>query len=100
MTSTETVLFWAEKYLLPSLPPNSVLIWDNATFHKSQELKDLIEKAGHTLIFLPAYSPDLNPIEHKWWELKYNLRTFYDDSVDFLENLCRQVIIMSVSVKV
>ena len=47
------------------------------------------------MLFLPPYSPDLNPIEHKWQELKHNLRAFYDDSVDFMENLCRQLINLS-----
>jgi transposase len=95
MTTTDLVIFWVKKYLLPNLPPNSILIWDNASFHKSNQLKELIQKHGHTMLFLPPYSPDLNPIEHKWQELKHNLRAFYDDSVDFMENLCRQLINLS-----
>jgi transposase len=39
---------------------------DNATFHKNQAILDMIKTAGHIVEFLPAYSPDLNPIEHKW----------------------------------
>jgi transposase len=97
MTDTKLVLFWVKELLVPSLPPNSILVWDNATFHKSQKLKEIIEQAGHIMLFLPPYSPDLNPIEHKWYELKQRLRSYYDDTADFFENLIRQVNLMSVS---
>jgi transposase len=43
---------------------------DNATFHKSEETKQLLESKGHTLLYLPPYSPDYNPIEHKWAQAK------------------------------
>ena len=43
---------------------------DNAAFHKSQRTKELIENNGHKIEFLPPYSPDLNPIEHKWAQAK------------------------------
>lgn len=95
MTDTELVLFWVKSLLLPNLPPNSILIWDNATFHKSQKLRELIEQAGHIMLFLPPYSPDLNPIAHKWHELKQRLRSYYDNSVDFFENLITQINILS-----
>jgi transposase len=47
--------------LVPSLIPGQVVILDNATFHKSEETKELIESVGCILLFLPPYSPDLNP---------------------------------------
>jgi transposase len=43
---------------------------DNATFHKRADIQKAIAAAGHALEFLPAYSPDLNPIEHKWAQAK------------------------------
>jgi transposase len=52
--------------LIPKLPPRSVVIMDNATFHKGLTMQISLETAGHTLLYLPPYSPDLNPIEHKW----------------------------------
>ena len=61
---------WLEQDLLPKLPPNSVIVMDNATFHKRNDCLQLIEQAGHRLEFLPPYSPDLNPIEHKWAHAK------------------------------
>lgn len=64
--NTEVVRTWIEEMLLPELKPGQIVIWDNASFHQSPEFKTLIESAGCTLIYLPTYSPDLNPIE-KWW---------------------------------
>lgn len=56
--------------LLPKLPPASVVVMDNATFHKRLDIQNAITQAGHTLEYLPAYSSDLNPIEHKWAQAK------------------------------
>ena len=47
---------------------------DNATFHKRQDIKDAIIHAGHTLEYLPSYSPDLNDIGHKWFQAKATRR--------------------------
>jgi transposase len=72
--NTEVVDTYFEKVLLPALPPDSVIVWDNASFHHSPTTLKLVEAAGHQLLFLPAYSPDLNPIEHFWATLKTRLR--------------------------
>ena len=61
---------WVEQDLLPKLPPNCVIVMDNATFHKRSDTQRIIRKAGHTLEYLPPYSPDLNPIEQKWAQAK------------------------------
>jgi transposase len=96
MTDTSLVIWWVENILLPALPKNSTIIWDNAAFHKSEMLRELVEdQHKHTMVFLPPYSPDLNPIEHKWHELKQRLRKYYDESVDFMDNLIREVKYMS-----
>ena len=61
---------WLTKDLLPKTPPGSVIVLDNATFHKRNDMKDALQKAGHTLLYLPPYSPDLSPIEKKWAQAK------------------------------
>jgi transposase len=70
--SCNTLLFesWIEQFLIKELEPNQVVIMDNASFHKSQKTKELIESVGCKLIFLPPYSPDLNPIEKFWANMK------------------------------
>lgn len=72
----DTRLFnlWVEQFLVPELKPGQVVILDNATFHKSQKTRDLIIQAGCRVIFLPPYSPDLNPIEKFWASLKRTIR--------------------------
>jgi len=55
---------------LPKLTAPSVIILDNATFHKASCIQEAISDAGHILEFLPPYSPELNPIEHKWAQAK------------------------------
>nr|MBA3751520.1 IS630 family transposase [Candidatus Dependentiae bacterium] len=59
------------KVLLPVLKPGQTIIMDNASFHKNGKIKALIESAGCDLLYLPAYSPDFNPIEHQWAPLKH-----------------------------
>ena len=59
-----------EQFLTKELVAGQVVVMDNATFHKSQKTRRLIEEAGCKLIFLPRYSPDLNPIEKFWANMK------------------------------
>jgi transposase len=72
--NTEVVDVYFAQVLLPALPPNSVIVLDNASFQHSPTTLQLVEAAGHHLLFLPAYSPDLNPIEHFWATFKTRLR--------------------------
>ena len=65
---------WLKDFLIPVLNPGQVVIMDNAAFHKSQETKRLIEEVGCRIVFLPPYSPDLNPIELFWANLKKKVR--------------------------
>ena len=58
--NTEVVDTYFEKVLLPALPPDSVIVWDNASFHHSPTTLKLVEAAGHQLLFLPAYSLAVN----------------------------------------
>lgn len=74
--TTDSTLFefWFEHSLLKEASPGSVIIIDNATFHKKSVLPDLAKSCGCEVLFLPPYSPDLNPIEKKWAWLKRKLR--------------------------
>ena len=54
----------------PSLPPQSVLIFDNARFHHSAQATEIAAAAGQQVLFLPPYSPDFNKIEHDFAALK------------------------------
>ena len=72
--NTELFNFWLETFLAPVLNPGQVVIMDNATFHKSQITKQIIEKAGCFLLFLPPYSPDFNPIETFWANFKARVK--------------------------
>jgi transposase len=71
---TEVVLAWVNQQLIPALKAGDTVIWDNATFHKSKRLAEAFERAGIGLVFLPPYSPDLNPIEQFWSWLKAWIR--------------------------
>lgn len=68
--NTELFNIWIEQMLLPELEPGQVIIMDNVRTHKSKKTKELIESVGCKLIFLPTYSPDFNPIEKFWANLK------------------------------
>lgn len=67
---------WLTRDLLPVIAPKSVIVLDNATFHKRQDALLEVQKHGHTLEFLPPYSPDLNPIEKKWAQAKSMRKKF------------------------
>ena len=73
-TDKQLFVSWIRDFLCPELTPGQVVILDNASFHKDDEIYDLIEDRGCRLIYLPPYSPDLNPIEKFWANLKRNLK--------------------------
>lgn len=72
--NTQVFESWVEQFLIKELKPGQVVVMDNATFHKSQKTKELIQSVGCRLLFLPPYSPDLNPIEKFWANMKRWIR--------------------------
>lgn len=70
--STNALWFnqWLEKHLIPQLKHNSILILDNAPFHRKDDVFRIAENAGHKVLFLPPYSPDFNRIEQDFAIIK------------------------------
>ena len=83
--STDLSLFegWFEQQLCPSLQPGTVVILDNASFHKSDNIDHIAEEHGIEILYLPPYSPDLNPIEKLWANFKRNLRKCIKEFIKF-----------------
>jgi transposase len=65
---------WFEFKLLKDIKTGSVIIMDRASFHRKKQLEEICGKAKVNLLFLPAYSPDFNPIEKDWANMKRTLR--------------------------
>ena len=72
---------YVEQCLVPTLSPGDVVIMDNLSSHKVDGIRELIEAAGAKLLYLPPYSPDLNPIEQVFAKLKQALRRLKTRSV-------------------
>lgn len=80
----EAFLVYVEKILAPALQPGDIVVMDNLAAHKVQGVRSQIEAAGARLLYLPPYSPDLNPIEMAFAKLKALLRGAAERSVEGL----------------
>lgn len=65
---------WVEKFLIPTLAPGDIVVMDNLSSHKRPAIRKAIRTAKAKLLYLPPYSPDLNPIEQMFSKLKHLLR--------------------------
>ncbi|ARN83757.1 IS630 family transposase (plasmid) [Methylocystis bryophila] len=80
----ESFLAYVEQILAPTLSPGDVVVMDNLGSHKSAAVREAIRAKGARLIFLPKYSPDLNPIEQVFSKLKRMLRKAEERTIDAL----------------
>ena len=72
---TAAFVTYVEQVLCPTLRKGDIVVMDNLSVHKSPEAERLVKAAGAEISFLPAYSPDLNPIEKMWSKIKAVLRS-------------------------
>ena len=77
-------LTYVEKVLVPTLGPGDIVVMDNLPVHKNEKVRHLIEAAEAQLLYLPPYSPDLNPIELAFAKLKTLLRKAAERTQDGL----------------
>ena len=90
-TNKEIFKQYLTKVLLPIIKTKEqTIVMDNASFHKGEDVTKLIESSGNKLRYLPTYSPDLNPIEKKWAQIKktYRKMTYkFEDKLELLDEL-------------
>lgn len=85
--SSELFKDFIKEELVPQLWEGAVVVMDNLNAHKVEGVKEMIESSGAKVIYLPRYSPDFNPIEHFWWELKAFIRRFRPKDKESVEKL-------------
>ena len=74
---------WLSECLLPQLQPGDIIVIDNATFHRSQYINEIMALTGCEIWYLPTYSPDLNKIERWWFVLKNWMKQRWDEFETF-----------------
>lgn len=84
-TDEEIFLAYLDRVLCPKLKPGQVVVMDNLSSHKVLGVRERIEASGARVLYLPPYSPDLNPIEKAWAKLKQQLRAQKARSVEALD---------------
>jgi transposase len=85
-------LAYVRQQLAPTLQPGDLVIMDNLSSHKRAGVREAIEAAGATLMFLPPYSPDLNPIEQAFAKFKWLLKSAAQRTVEALWKSCGQLL--------
>ncbi len=85
-TDREVFLAYLDQVLCPKLRPGHVVVMDNLSSHKVAGVRERIEACGASLLYLPPYSPDLNPIEKAWSKLKTGIRALQARTVQALDH--------------
>ena len=83
---------YVDQVLVPELEPGDIVVMDNLGSHKGAGIRVAIEAAGASLLYLPPYSPDFNPIENAFAKLKAMLRKAAERTVDGLWNAIGRII--------
>lgn len=91
-TDTEVFCAYVEQVLCPTLSEGDTVVMDNLSAHKAAAVRALIESRGARLIYLPPYSPDLNPIERCWSKIKTSLRAAEARTREALEAAIKQAL--------
>lgn len=91
-TDREIFLAYLDEVLCPKLRPGDVVVMGNLSSHKVQGVRERIEAAGAQLLYLPPYSPDLNPIEKAWAKLKQLLRAAKARTKEALDQAIAQLL--------
>jgi transposase len=85
----ELVKAYLAEFLIPTLKKGSIIVMDNLSSHKVNGIKEIAEKNGIKILYLPPYSPDLNPIELMWSKIKTYLRKLKARTI---ENLNKSIV--------
>ena len=86
-TTSQVVIKWIRRVLAPVIKQGMTIILDNATFHNNSTVIKAFTDIGLNVLFLPPYSPDLNPIENYWAVLKKRLQSLNTKTKNFNKNL-------------
>ena len=91
-TDTDVFLAFLDQVLCPKLQPGQIVVMDNLSAHKAPAVQAKIEATGASLLYLPPYSPDLNPIEKCWAKIKGILRSLKARTAEALDPAITQAI--------
>lgn len=80
-------LSYVKNTLIPTLKKGDIVVMDNLSCHKVKGVKEAIEEAGASVLYLPPYSPDFNPIEMMWSKIKALLRNWKTDTFELLHSV-------------
>ena len=80
-------LSYVKNTLIPTLKKGDIVVMDNLSCHKVKGVKEAIEEAGASVLYLPPYSPDFNPIEMMWSKIKSLLRNWKTDTPELLHSV-------------
>lgn len=83
----QNFLNYIQNTLVPTLKKGDIVVMDNLSCHKVKGIKEAIESVGASVLYLPPYSPDLNPIEMMWSKIKSLLRKWRSDTVEMLHSV-------------